>query len=270
VADFDRSEPLLRTSLELAGALGDQQMVALAHALIGQDFLLQGRLREAREFNELAVNGARQFGPRYYLPIFLFNAGWTALRQERLEDAKVLLDESISLSRTLGDDFSLSIALPLRATVAVLSQTAGAWDYLLEAERVADDLPFKGLGMARIGIGRLALREGDDDRAANYFRNALDIAVRAGRPVQICESLEGLAFVAATRQDLRTATQLLGAVAAARKSMYRGRPPDYRHRLQAALAQWRHAMGDDDFRQFWNTGLALSLDQAVAFAQNLP
>ncbi|MBO0758144.1 MAG: tetratricopeptide repeat protein, partial [Bradyrhizobiaceae bacterium] len=266
IASFDRSELLLRGSLEIAHNIGEQQLVACAHGAIGLDLLLQGRLDEAQEFNERALTLAREVGPHYYLSIFLFNAGWTALRQGREAPARLFLDESVAVARALGDDFSLAMALPLRASVSVITHDLSeARELLLEAEQISDSLPFKGLGTARIGLGRIALTEKDVGGAADYFRASLDDAVRAGRPVQICESLEGIAFTLEARKDPRAATYVLGAVQSMRRSLYRRNPYD-RRRLQTAHARLHDLLGAE-YDKVWNAGQRLTLERAVAYAR---
>jgi predicted ATPase len=268
LGDFRHSEALLGTATALAEELEDGQLIALGHGARGQDLVLQGRLEEAQEFGERALALARDVGPRHWLPFHLFNLGWTALRQGRLDASVSLLDEAIDASRHLGDDFSLSIALPLRASAAVLSQDmSNAWEFLLQAEDISRSLPNAGLGTARIGLGRLALLAGKLEQATKYFRGTLDDAVQAGRRVQVCESLEGLALVADARKDGQAATRLLAAVEAERKSLYRGRAPDYRGRLKAVIAKLRLSLGVAEFELTWRAGERLSLNEAVLFAR---
>jgi tetratricopeptide (TPR) repeat protein len=123
-------------------------------------------LSEAETFNQRGLALARRVGLRCYLPIFLFNAGWTALREGRLEPAAELLDESVATARQIGDDFELSMALPLRGAVSLLQQNlTRAREYLQEADQVTQDLPSQGLGLPAPGLGKLALLEGDTDKS---------------------------------------------------------------------------------------------------------
>ncbi|HEY1297590.1 MAG TPA: tetratricopeptide repeat protein [Chloroflexota bacterium] len=264
-ASFDASEHLLNDALTIAKALPDRQLTALSYGGIGQDLLLQGRLEQAQEFTERGLAMAREVGPIDFIPVYLFNAGWLALRQGKLEAAASLLDEAILVARDRADDFALAIALPLRGTASVLrAEYANAREFLLEAQRVSSSLPFRGLGIAETGLGRLALLEGKTDEAAEYFQIALGVAERTGRRVQICEALEGLAFVLEARGNLQVAVRSLGALETERRTIYRGRPPDFRNRMQVATDRLRTSLGTAEFDVHWNAGTQLSLDQAVA------
>ena len=268
LAEFACSEPVLSEALAIAREMDDPQMIALAHLAIGEDCLLQGRLAEAQDWTDGAVAVDRQLVPRHFLPYYLFNAGWTALRQRRLESAIALLDDAIAVGSEIGDAYSLSISLPLRASAAVVKDDlARAQEFLLRAEDVSRPLPNAGLGTARIGLGRLALLGGDTHRAAEYFWSTLDDAVTAGRRVQICESLEGLALIAQAHNDTHVAAYLLGAVESARTSLYRGRPPKYGRRLEAAMEDLRHTLGDADFDHARMAGQRMTLNDAVAYAE---
>jgi predicted ATPase len=270
MARFQESGALLSEARTLANALREDQEIALAEGGTGQDFLWQGRLSEAEEFNERGLALARRVGPRCYLPIHLFNAGWTALRQGRLERAAELLDESIKLAREIGDEFELSMALPLRGTVSLLRQDLiGAREYLQEAEEVTEGLPVSGMGLPSLGLGKLALLEGDNDGAVDRFITVLHIAAQTGTRGMMCESLDGLAFVAAARGYARGAVRLLAAVEQVRGSIHQGRAPYDQQRVEASLAQLREAIGDAGFDAEWQAGQQLSLDEAIAYGRAL-
>jgi MalT-like TPR region len=132
---------LLNEARELAEALGDAQAIGLVESMTGEDFLFQGHLAEAEVACERGLAIGRQTGPHCSLPIWLYNCGWTALRQGRLDKAREFLDESVAVGRELRDDFCLSMALALRGTVSlVAANLSQAADDLQEAQHVANDL----------------------------------------------------------------------------------------------------------------------------------
>lgn len=267
---FEESGRLLAEARATAIQLGDDQLLAAAEGALGQDLLHQGRLVEAQELTDQALDRARQVGPQHYLPIFLYNAGWTALRQGRLDDARNHLDQSIAIGRAIGDEFALGIALPLRATVSILGNDSSVGAELLtEAKQLSDAVPNRGLGIAIVGLGRLSLLNGDAAGAARQFTSALDYAVRIGRRILVCEGLEGLAFVSEASGDAETAVRLLAATGSLRTTMYAGGAPDYRGRIEAQVTRLRQRLGDSDFQRAWLQGLELSVDEATSLAQTV-
>src|SRR5205814_1160749 len=140
LARFDKTVALLAEARAVAQALSDQQAIALADGASGEDFLWQGRLSQAEEFNERGLALARRVGPNYYMPIFLYNAGWTALLQRRLDRAAELLNESIEAADQLGDEIVLAMALPLRGAVSLFQQDlVGARTYLQRGAHITRD-----------------------------------------------------------------------------------------------------------------------------------
>jgi tetratricopeptide (TPR) repeat protein len=265
---FNQSAPKLEEARSIALQLNDHQLVALADGAVGQDFLHRGLLDEAREFNERALHLARGAGPQFYLPIFLYNAGWTALRQGRLLDARDLLDESVAVGKQVGDAFALGIALPLRASVSVLTNDlAGAEELLFEAKHLSESVPNRGLGLAIIGLGRLSLVKGHTGNAARYFATALEYAVDIGRRILVCEALEGLAFVAEQSADVPTSIRLLAATDVLRHTMYPARTPDYRGRVEAGVERMRHRLGDSEYLRIWRDGSRRTQDEAIALGR---
>jgi predicted ATPase/class 3 adenylate cyclase len=270
VARFAEGEAVIAKVRQLAASLQDDQFTAIAEGATGQLFLWAGRLEGAEEYNERGLTLARSHGPTYYLPIFMFNAGWSALRQGRVERAAELLDESISTAHKIGDDFQLSMALPLRGFVALLrNELPQAREYFQQSQLISENLPVNALNLGVIGLGQLALLEGDTAEALRSFGTALEFAARSGGRGILCDSLDGIAFVAAARGDTPRAVRLFAGVTSARESINQARAPSDQQRVDAALSALKDALGDSAFDAYWGKGLRLSLTDAVAEARQL-
>jgi predicted ATPase len=270
LARFEDANAFLARARELAEALDDDQARALAESATGLALLQQGELPRAAELNERSLALARRVGPSYYLPIFIYNQGWTALRQGQLDAASALLDEAIAVAKQLADELALMVALSLRGTVSIFqSNLSSAQRSLREAERISEGLPGHGMVVQRIGLGYLALLQMDTAAAARQFRAALDEATRSGGRFMICDSLDGLASVIAVRGDARGAVRIVAAVDSVRASIDQRRSPDDQRRADEIMAQMRQILGEEEFEEARLAGSELSLDEVVAHGRQI-
>jgi hypothetical protein len=270
LARFAESEAALMEARNLAEALDDQSAVALADGASGLTFLLQGRFTLAEEYFQRGLDLARIAGPRYYLPIFLHNAGWTALQLGQVEGGAQLLDESIDLAEQIGDHRELSISLPLRAAVSLRRhELAEARRFLRRARALEEGLPTHDVGLVSLGLGHLALLEGDVGEAERQFLTILDEAARSGFRSVVCGSLDGLAFTAAARGDVAGAVRMLATVASIRDSIHQARPRENQLAVEALLAKARTTLDQARFDTEWQEGERLTLDEGIEYARHL-
>jgi hypothetical protein len=165
----------------------------------------------------------------------------------------------------------LAMVLPLRGTVALFQQDLmGARTYLQRAAYITRDLPNQiALGRVYLTLGQLALLEDNIRDATDRFLEVLGIAAHTGGRSLLCDSLDGLAFVAATRGDEWSAVRLLAAVDRMRVSIKQARAPDDQRQVDATLAHMRDTMGVAAFDSDWRIGQQLSLDEAIACGRNV-
>jgi hypothetical protein len=116
------------------------------------------------------------------------------------------------------------------------------------------------------GLGLVAWRQGDADRAIAELGESLALRWRLGERPGVAECLEALALVAAGQGQAERAARLLGAAAALRATF--GAPvPDIDRPDQAVAVRVVQArLGEAAFAAAWAAGQAWSLEQAVAEA----
>jgi hypothetical protein len=126
-----------------------------------------------------------------------------------------------------------------------------------------------GVGGALLGLGLVALGEGDGAAARARFTESLAIAKRLGERVRIHWSLEGLAAVAVIDGWHEQAARLYGAASAGREQV--GVPATLMEREihEPRLAAVRAALGEEAFTAAWEAGRALSLEDAVRYAMEI-
>jgi hypothetical protein len=126
-----------------------------------------------------------------------------------------------------------------------------------------------GTAMTLTDLGNVVYAQGDLPQAARLHRQALHVSVEVGDKRRIAFCLEGLAAAIAPEQPARAA-QLYSAADGLRQMIGTPLPPSERADYDTSLSRVHSALGDDAYSTARAAGLALSLDQAVAFALATP
>ncbi|OBA78154.1 transcriptional regulator [Mycobacterium sp. 1164966.3] len=142
---------------------------------------------------------------------------------------------------------------------------------LAAARRWADDVVSltKGwsLAAATIARARVKIAQGELDSAERDAYDGLDLAARVEGDLLIPFALDCLAITAADAGNHPISARLFAAADAARQRMGMVRFKVLEDIDDACMAVVRESLGDKDFDVIWAEGAALSLDQAVAYAQ---
>jgi predicted ATPase/DNA-binding SARP family transcriptional activator len=223
--------------VKVAAAIADE---ALSHAMAAEDnwaiamaAFAQARaastIAELRERVDRAAALLDEAGNVYFLADLLAGAVYSALSMGSDRDAKELVDRATPLTRALDDPY---VSTLLRAN-----------------------------------SGIAALLSGDIDAAQHAFREELGLS-RLVAPRFASEALNGLAAVAAVRNDTDRAARLAGAAAAHRDD---GPQDEVEARLDAAFVQpARRRQGADAWDAAARDGGTLSFEDAVTYALQEP
>jgi tetratricopeptide (TPR) repeat protein len=192
------------------------------------------------------------------------------------ERGAALLEEVLTLSRQAGDRWNEGRALQALEDLAF---TQG--DYARAAELHAESLAaFQALGdasyiaLTMLRQAYLLWAQGDPAGAATRCREGLELAHRIGYFAGIAEGLEALAIMLCDLEQTECAARVLGAAESVRASMGAGMGRSARPTrltlIDRAMATLRARLGDDAFASAFESGRALSLDEAVAEALESP
>ena len=164
-------------ALSVARATGQSEYIPLPYSILGQARLLQGRLAEAGELLDDAVEGARLSGNVQALAGNLVNRSLTALAAGDLELALATAEENVEL--TQGLDQSLVCAAGVAGAAALLEQgdPQRAADLLVESSG-GEDLPlipgvFRTRSLELLTRCRLALGSRERGRTRRRQRGEL-------------------------------------------------------------------------------------------------
>ncbi len=163
-------------------------------------------------------------------------------------------------------------AHPLPAgNVNPMAEIALARGDLEEASRYADDAVARARGvhlaLALVARTQVSIAKGAIDVAERDAHKALALAVSGGTKAPIPEALECLAALAGRAESRHEAARLFGAAHVLRQRLNLVRYKVYDAGHDASVAALREALGDSEFESAWADGAALSIDEAIAYAQ---
>jgi len=142
---------------------------------------------------------------------------------------------------------------------------------LAAARRWADDVvsATKGwsLAAAWTSRARVEIARGEFDAAERDAYEALDLAARLKGDLIVPVALDCLAITAAEADNHQLATRLFGAADAAYRRMGMVRFKVLEADDERKIVALREVLGENDFDAAWAEGAALSLGEAVAYAQ---
>jgi predicted ATPase/DNA-binding CsgD family transcriptional regulator len=172
-------------------------------------------------------------------------------------------------------EVALRHTLPMREvftkSINPLAEAALACGDLVTARQWADDcvavVPGWHQVVARIVRAFVAIAQGEPDLAERDAYEALAIAARVRAYLRLPDTLECLARLAVDGDNHPYAARLFGAAEATRKVTGEVRLPMYQADYDTAVAALREALGQDEFDAAWAEGTALSIEEAIAYAQ---
>ncbi|MCL4860640.1 MAG: tetratricopeptide repeat protein, partial [Caldilineaceae bacterium] len=178
------------------------------------------------------------------------------------------LTEALALLRGLGAKRGVAWALEALGDVERLNGTwASARTHLSEALSLFQELGDKdGIMITLHHLAQLERVEGNLADAVDGYRQSLALCQTLDNKHMTARCLAGLGGVALARGQNERAAQLLSAA----QTLFDALPPflppgdqaEYTQMIQAA----RSGLSAGDFAHAWNTGAALTTEQAVAFA----
>jgi predicted ATPase/class 3 adenylate cyclase len=181
--------------------------------------------------------------------------------------ARTLLEESLALSRDLGDKWIIGYQLlQLADTVRALGDYERAATLCMESIslcREAGDKWRTAAGLRAMGI--VFLRQREYGRAAAFYTESLPLCGRRNRWVSF-QCLEGLGCVAFAQGHHERAAILFGAAEQLRESLRSRRDIDYLSEVDQYMNSTRTSLGDIAFAAAWAQGRAMTLEQAMEYA----
>ena len=252
-----------QTSQLLADARAAHDGLMELQSFGGQGVVLAflGEASAARAAADAAIEAAAEVGGGYAaygyaaLAFAAMAAGDTATLQDAVEAWPHLrsLPQMAALERMYGAAAALAggelVAARRRADEAV----SGSWGGFLSG--------------ALVMRARVAIAAGDPDQAELDVHEALALAAGTGMHLLVPDIFEYLAALTGHAGGHREAARLLGAAHGIRQRMGAVRFKIWDAGYEASVVTLRNTMDDNDFDSALAEGAALSVEEAIAYAQ---
>jgi predicted ATPase/DNA-binding CsgD family transcriptional regulator len=255
----------------LLGRAENIDQTVLAQGLLAAGYLAtaQGDFAAARGFDERNLELARAMRDQPRAASALRRLGLDALAAGLPEEAVQKLEESVALSRAVGSTRDARLALYVLGhayrAAGDLNAAADAFQGALAAMRTAGD----GWHSAHvwIGLGLLAAQRGAVAEAAACLQTALDGFDTFGDRRVVASALDAQALLECELGHPQRAARLLGSAEGQRRMVGAAPEPFLRHDLQRASARAHAAIGEDAYRQEFDSGVHMSLSEALVYAR---
>jgi predicted ATPase/DNA-binding XRE family transcriptional regulator len=244
--------------------------LAYVRGLCTAGFLLwlHGQVAEARPILETARSLSEGSAFRPALARASFYLGLVSTSEERMTEAKLLIEQSLAHWQAFGDRFGCGWALSVLGDIAIgQGDLAGAHALYADACLLLRALGNRNLlAYALRRVATIALRQSDNAHAIVCCQESLVLNVAVGDKRGIAGSLIGLATISAMREQWAGVARLLGAVAALVERATITLLPADQADFDQVLATTRSRLSAPLFAALWDAGRALTLTQAMATA----
>jgi predicted ATPase/DNA-binding CsgD family transcriptional regulator len=221
-------QPLIEEALVIGAEVGDKRALAMSFFILGSAALNRGDYAAARACFEKDLSLSREREDNLEIGCAMAFIGEVALLQGDYERAQTLYGEAVPLVRDAGDKSFLPYVLRRAAEVARFHN--------------------------------------DYDGAAALYRQGLAFACEVNGRFSIAACLAGLGYVAVARGHMVYAAQLFGAVEALLEFMHRQLAAADRVDYERSITAVRAQLGEANFALRWAEGRAMTLEQAIAAA----
>lgn len=200
--------PCFKESIDLARKCGD--VWCLAHSLSGSGraYMFHGDPAAARPYFKESLQVGRLTRDRRAVSDSLYGMGWVDLAQGDLKQAQDVLKQALGAARESGDKYQVSLVLGLLGEVLRLKGDFGqARDFFGEGLDVGGGkVPFPRC-RCLLGLGKVALAEGDLQTATEYFEQAEALARNVPLPHMMASILLGSGQIHEVARDLKGARE---------------------------------------------------------------
>jgi non-specific serine/threonine protein kinase len=258
----------------LAESAGDKDKAALKWALSAQAYGARGARDYQTEFTlaKRVRQLNREFGDTYQLALNLSLYSPTAMILGKYDEAHAMLDEALPLLRELGNPYRIAMALNYSGDLARCERNyGGALPHYEKSVSILREIgAMRDLASILHNLGHACLHLGDVERAHALFNESMSIQQAQHNTPGMTECLLGFAALAVVRGIPAAAARLFGTVMAIGGEHFASGWAATRMEYAHYLALARAGLTDAEFQSEQAAGRALSLEQAVEYAQSLP
>jgi predicted ATPase len=260
----------VQESLAIVQLIGNKDYLPFILMGVAVVLINMGRDSEAQPLLYQALGIFKEMQILPFLAITLIHLGNAELGLGNTEKARVYHEEALGEARLINENWLISFALNNLGEVA---RTQGQFDlarkYYEESESLLRVTGDHG-DMARFvhNLGYIAQYEEDFELAESQFRKSLTMFRRLGNRRGISECLAGLAGLKTRQGQTLWGATLLTAAESLLKATGNDWWPADRMEVERNREMMQYTLGFDEFAKAQKTGMAMNIDQAIAFATN--
>lgn len=270
--DYVEAERLTDASFAILRTVQDRP--AYAHAL-----LMRGRIREVQDDLPAAMacyqeslQISTELKDDLEAAYALHGMGIVEAELGNFARGEELLASSLALSRQQQNHLWMVYTLMQLGNLSFeqqnWQQASIRFNETLELARAAKLKP--GIAWMLQWLGTLAVYAGDYARAREMLTESIQLADAIGSRACIFSCLEEFAALAAAQGQYRRAARLLAASIALMETITMRRNDRERETQEQSIADIRRAMEQADFDRAWAEGRAMTQEQAIAYALEMP
>jgi len=258
------------SQLGLAASMEVGEPSTYGNGMMQRTFILlaQGRIDEARDLVETSADYLRRSHGLFVDEALDCSIGAVALFDGDLAAARARFDAAAERARASGAAFIAGTMVIIAASAALFDGDLGAARSSAdEAAGIAESLKNPWLASSAMAIlARAARIDGDFDRAEDLAHGSLRVQAEHRYLLDVVDTIETLAGIAAMRESCVEAARLFGAAEGIRQETGYRRHPASQAAYDTDVALAREGIGDEAFGVSFAEGRALSMDDAVAYA----
>ena len=271
VPDLRESERFFRELVTRAAEFGSVEFEALGLRMLGVCAILKANYDEAEKLLEDCCELAHRTGSLTMKAPAMRLLGETAWLRGNVDMAERRLTETLGQARRALLPGEAALA---QRWLSYIACAAGEYD---RAEALCEEI-LAGLrehdhferGVAKLALACVARFRGDATLAVKRFQECLQDLLRTISWGDAIRALEGLSWAQVDLDRYEETAQLLGFLAAERDRTGMILPPVDQPHHERALNAAREGLGDEAFTSAWESGGALTLEEAVDFALESP
>jgi tetratricopeptide (TPR) repeat protein len=268
--DVDRAEVAAREGLELSAEaeIGDS-LAASFRRVLGVAARARGDYERAKELFEEGLTLSRKADDTLGITNSLLELGIALDYLDDRERANKLYEEGILLAREYGYVSTLASLLFSQGYTLLLKGDYEQGAALNEeAAALFRERGYKGhLEFVLDNLGWAALLQGKHEQARTSLEESLTLCKELGDKLVASESLEGMACVAAAKEEAERAARLFGAAEALRADLgSHHHTPEEEALGEPYLAMARTRLGETSWQVAFAEGRAMTMDDAISYA----
>lgn len=257
----------------LAEVASEEDKSALTWALGAQAYGARaaGDHQTAYTLAKRKIQLDRELGDSYQLGLNLSIWSFVAMSLGKYDEARAMLNEGLPLIREVGNPYRIAMALNFSGDLARCErnyhQAKAAYEESISLLREIDAV--RDLASALHNLGHTYLHLGDVDRAKALFIESMASHQEQGNRPGMTECLLGFAGLAVITDLPSAGARLLAAAEAIGGQHITSEWAATRLDYEGYLALARESLTENEFQAEQSAGRALSLEQAVAYAQDV-